>query len=151
MQIFLGILMMSSFSSTIVDLLWCLLTYPEEDLCPSNPGICLSCSYYKREYVNGDHCSCPIVLKPDTKMKCVLLALLPALIAASSLEDIANSPARQGKLFFVSSSSTTSTFSTATYCWTTGGTAVTTACKRKKRSILFNLGNIMKNIRVSGS
>ena len=83
-----------------------------------------------------------VVHKPETKMKCVLLALLPALIAATSLEDIANvneGSGRQAKLFFVSSSSTTSTVSTVTYCYT-GAAAITTPCKRK-RSLIQQLNN----------
>ena len=88
-------------------------------------------------------------------MNCMLLALLPALIAASSLEDIADvnkGSGRQGKLFFVSSSSTTSTVSTATYCWTTGTTAVTSSCRRKrslirrKEAFLDNDQGNMKNL-----
>ena len=45
---------------------------------------------------------------------------------------------RQPKLFFVSSTSTTSTLTTATICYMTSNAALTNACsaRRKKRSVL---------------
>jgi len=68
--------------------------------------------------------------------------------SALAAKDNAVSP-RKPRLFFVSSSSTTSTFKTATMCYTTSATL--TACGRKKRSILeaANLSSEMNPSSVS--
>merc|ERR1719244_559663 len=48
---------------------------------------------------------------------------------------------RAPRLFFVSSTTTTSTVSTSTYCWYSGTNAITTTCTgRRKRSILAQPG-----------
>merc|ERR1712154_234164 len=55
---------------------------------------------------------------------------------AVEAEDVKVTPSRQPKLFFVSSSSTTSSFSTSTVCFVSTATGFTTCKKRKRRNIL---------------
>merc|ERR1712102_93334 len=71
------------------------------------------------------------------------LFLLCCLACASALElediaDVKRAKPREPKLFFVSSSSTTSTISTHTICYKSTSTAVGTCGKRKKRTILVD-------------
>merc|ERR1719312_608751 len=73
-------------------------------------------------------------------MRCVLLlvsclaSLAPAL--SGEVSPLADSP-RQPRLFFVSTSSTTSTISTATVCFSSSDTPVT-ACRRKRSLTMQN-------------
>merc|ERR1712014_132326 len=55
---------------------------------------------------------------------------------ALEAEDVKVTQSRQPKLFFVSSSSTTSSFSTSTVCFVSTATGFTTCKKRKRRNIL---------------
>merc|ERR1712024_56294 len=57
-------------------------------------------------------------------------------IGLSSAENVKGASARSPKLFFVSSKSTTSTFSTTTLCYTSIANAAVVACGRKKRAIM---------------
>merc|ERR1711923_399349 len=71
------------------------------------------------------------------------LFLLCCLACASALQlediaDVKRAKSREPKLFFVSSSSTTSTISTHTICYKSTSTAVGTCGKRKKRTILVD-------------
>merc|ERR1719288_300969 len=60
-----------------------------------------------------------------------LLVVLSALAASAAGDEVA----RQPKLFFVSTSSTTSTLQTASVCYATSGTPSGTCTGRRKRSI----------------
>merc|ERR1712117_29058 len=84
-------------------------------------------------------------LSVNMKYLCILAVLL-AVASASQVEEPKS--ARKPKLFFVSSSSTTSTVNTVTFCYTTSGT-ITAACKRKKRSILDGFDDNIENIQPS--
>merc|ERR1711923_123259 len=71
-----------------------------------------------------------------TPLLCILV-----LTTAVSLEDIADvrtggQKSREPKLFYVSSSSTTSSVSTHTVCFSSTSTGVTTCSGRKRRNII---------------
>merc|ERR1712241_1404211 len=68
---------------------------------------------------------------------CLILTTLTSVVFSTQLEDIADvrtGAAREPKLFFVSSSSTTSTVTTFSNCYSTL-TSVTATCGRKRRAI----------------
>merc|ERR1712137_852929 len=68
---------------------------------------------------------------------CLILTTLSSVVFSTQLEDIADvktGAAREPKLFFVSSSSTTSTVTTFSNCYSTL-TSVTATCGRKRRAI----------------
>merc|ERR1739842_196411 len=73
-----------------------------------------------------------------------MLILLPCVLVSATalgLEDIADvkyAQSRQPKLFFVSSSSTTSSVSTGTICYVSTSAGVQTCGKRRKRSVIAN-------------
>merc|ERR1712088_562705 len=75
-----------------------------------------------------------------------MVLLLPCVLASATalvLEDIADvkyaqSQTREPKLFFVSSSSTTSSVSTGTVCFVPTKTGVLTCGKRRKRSMIVS-------------
>ena len=105
--------------------------------CWANPG----------QGINRSHCLQPpsvscLVFKElrDRKMKSVLVLLSCVFCVCWCLDteqgvsELSDSP-RQPRLFFVSTSSTTSTISTLTYCFSSSAAAVT-ACRRKKRRSL---------------
>merc|ERR1719480_74416 len=69
----------------------------------------------------------------------LVLLVCVACVTAVELEDIADvkyGQSRQPKLFFVSSSSTTSSVSTSTICFISTNTGFTTCGKRRRRNIL---------------
>merc|ERR1712083_1002671 len=69
----------------------------------------------------------------------ILLPYVLACVSAVELEDIADvsyGQTRQPKLFFVSSSSTTSSVSTSTVCFKSTSAGVVACGKRKKRSMV---------------
>merc|ERR1712008_10302 len=71
----------------------------------------------------------------------VLLACVLVCVTALELEDLADvkySRSRQPKLFFVSSSSTTSSVSTSTVCFLSTSSGILTCGKRKRRSLVVN-------------
>ena len=84
--------------------------------------------------------------KPTHKMLkiCLILTTLSSVVFSTQLEDIADvrrGAARDPKLFFVSSSSTTSTISTSTLCYSTINSAATTCPgRKKKRAIMEAIG-----------
>merc|ERR1711923_101852 len=81
--------------------------------------------------------NCEPVTAPEMTSWLFLLCCL-ACASALQLEDIADvkrAKSREPKLFFVSSSSTTSTISTHTICYKSTTTAVGTCGKRRKRTI----------------
>merc|ERR1719293_114994 len=61
--------------------------------------------------------------------------ILLSLLSFALTESLPGEGVRHGKLFFVSSSSTTSTVSTTTYCYVSGTAAITTTCGKRKRSL----------------
>merc|ERR1711997_355356 len=68
---------------------------------------------------------------------CLILAALSSVVFSTQLEDIADvrkGATREPKLFFVSSSSTTSTVTTFSNCYSTLA-SVTATCGRKRRAI----------------
>merc|ERR1712173_3681 len=70
---------------------------------------------------------------------CLILTTLSLVVFSTQLEDIADvrrGAARDPKLFFVSSSSTTSTISTSTLCYSTIGSVTTCPGRKKKRAIM---------------
>ena len=76
---------------------------------------------------------------------CLILAALSSVVFSTQLEDIADvrkGAAREPKLFFVSSSSTTSTVTTFSNCYSTL-TSVTATCGRKRRAITEAIGEHM--------
>merc|ERR1712173_519613 len=83
--------------------------------------------------------------KPTHKMLkiCLILTTLSSVVFSTQLEDIADvrrGAARDPKLFFVSSSSTTSTISTSTLCYSTIGSVTTCPGRKKKRAIMEAIG-----------
>merc|ERR1719221_1672111 len=66
----------------------------------------------------------------------VLVICLLYITLSSGQEAKPNVNGKTPKLFFVSSSSTTSTFSTTTLCYSSIANAAVVACGRKKRAIL---------------
>merc|ERR1712242_198862 len=71
---------------------------------------------------------------------CLILTTLSSVVFSTQLEDIADvrrGAARDPKLFFVSSSSTTSTISTSTLCYSTINSAATTCPGRKKKRAIM--------------
>merc|ERR1712177_99837 len=71
----------------------------------------------------------------------ILLPCVLACVAAVELEDIADvsyAQTRQPKLFFVSSSSTTSSVSTSTVCFLSTSSGLVACGKRKKRSMVVD-------------
>ena len=91
-------------------------------------------------------CSAP-QFKPTHKMLkiCLILTTLSSVVFSTQLEDIADvrrGAARDPKLFFVSSSSTTSTVTTFSNCYSTL-TSVTATCGRKRRAITEQIGEHM--------
>ena len=62
-----------------------------------------------------------------------MLVLLQAVSAQDTAEK-AEAGKRDPKLFYVTTQSTTSTITTASFCYTTNA-ALTAACKRRKRTI----------------
>merc|ERR1712203_1253074 len=88
---------------------------------------------------------CTIVTNITSNYKMVsLVILLPCVLACVSaveLEDIADvsyGQTRQPKLFFVSSSSTTSSVSTSTVCFKSTSAGIVECGKRKKRSMVVD-------------
>ena len=76
---------------------------------------------------------------------CLILAALSSVVFSTQLEDIADvrkGAAREPKLFFVSSSSTTSTVTTFSNCYSTLA-SVTATCGRKRRAITDAIGEHM--------
>merc|ERR1712088_627368 len=71
----------------------------------------------------------------------ILLSCVLACVSAVELEDIADvsyGQTRQPKLFFVSSSSTTSSVSTSTVCFKSTSAGIVECGKRKKRSMVVD-------------
>merc|ERR1719232_536126 len=60
--------------------------------------------------------------------------LFCTIIFLAALASASENAERKAKLFFISTSSTTSTVSTSTYCYTAGSNA---ACGRKKRALEY--------------
>merc|ERR1711874_615996 len=88
---------------------------------------------------------CSIVTNITSNYKMVsLVILLPCVLACVSaveLEDIADvsyGQTRQPKLFFVSSSSTTSSVSTSTVCFKSTSAGIVACGRRKKRSMVVD-------------
>merc|ERR1711876_97301 len=83
--------------------------------------------------------------RQEYKMHWIFLSVALVCASAIELEDIANvrkgsegtdvSNHRKPKLFFVTTTSTTSTLKTATACYFTSGNAVTT-CSRRRRAFV---------------
>merc|ERR1712241_1334266 len=77
------------------------------------------------------------------KMVSLLILLSCVLVSVSAVElediaDVTHGRSREPKLFFVSSSSTTSSLSTSTVCFKATATGAVTCGKRKKRSMVVN-------------
>merc|ERR1712115_101345 len=77
------------------------------------------------------------------KMVSLLILLSCVLVSVSAVElediaDVTHGRSREPKLFFVSSSSTTSSLSTSTVCFKATATGAVTCGKRKKRSMAVN-------------
>merc|ERR1711976_77658 len=88
----------------------------------------------------------PISLEEDKKtmMKyTVALVICLLSITLTSGENVSN---KKPKLFYVSTSSTTSTVSTTTLCYTSIANSAVTSCGRKKRAILDEALGITGNI-----
>merc|ERR1712045_65711 len=77
------------------------------------------------------------------KMVSLLILLSCVLVSVSAVElediaDVTHGRSREPKLFFVSSSSTTSSLSTSTVCFKATATGAVACGKRKKRSMVVN-------------
>merc|ERR1712045_394412 len=77
------------------------------------------------------------------KMVSLLILLSCVLVSVSAVElediaDVTHGRSREPKLFFVSSSSTTSSLSTSTVCFKATATVAVACGKRKKRSMVVN-------------
>merc|ERR1719479_77238 len=74
-----------------------------------------------------------------TRLIAITLAIAGLAVAANGEESSAVVPGtRQPKLFYISSFTTTSTLSTTTVCYKTK-TAITTACKRKRKRDIMSV------------
>merc|ERR1712154_663260 len=69
-------------------------------------------------------------------LSCVLASL--SAVELEDLADVRTGQSRQPKLFYVSSSSTTSSFSTGTVCYMATATGAVTCGKRRKRSLIVS-------------
>merc|ERR1711956_156238 len=88
-------------------------------------------------YSNSNHNKNYIRMVP----RGVLLACVLVCVTALELEDLADvkyGQSRQPKLFFVSSSSTTSSVSTSTVCFLSTSSGILTCGKRRRRSLVVN-------------
>merc|ERR1712004_606210 len=88
----------------------------------------------------------PISLEEDKKTMMKYTAALVICLLSITLTLGDNVRNKKPKLFYVSTSSTTSTFSTTTLCYTSIANSAVTTCGRKKRAIMDEVLGITGNI-----
>merc|ERR1712004_636785 len=88
----------------------------------------------------------PISLEEDKKTMMKYTAALVICLLSITLTSGDNVRNKKPKLFYVSTSSTTSTFSTTTLCYTSIANSAVTSCGRKKRAIMNEVLGITGNI-----
>merc|ERR1712004_42551 len=88
----------------------------------------------------------PISLEEDKKTMMKYTAALVICLLFITLTSGDNVRNKKPKLFYVSTSSTTSTFSTTTLCYTSIANSAGTSCGRKKRAIMNEVLGITGNI-----
>merc|ERR1712184_102605 len=81
-----------------------------------------------------------------TRMNSVSLCVVLSVLAACAAGD---DVARKPKLFYVSTSVTTSTLQTASICYVTSGTTITTCTGRKRRSIKIDVAQHAADVKPS--
>merc|ERR1711953_1239662 len=81
-----------------------------------------------------------------TRMNSVSLCVVLSVLAACAAGD---DVARKPKLFYVSTSVTTSTLQTASICYVTSGTTITTCTGRKRRSIKIDVDQHAADVKPS--
>merc|ERR1712004_567897 len=84
--------------------------------------------------------------KTMMKYTAALVICLLSITLTSGQENKDNVRNKKPKLFYVSTSSTTSTFSTTTLCYTSIANSAVTSCGRKKRAIMDEVLGITGNI-----